>query len=149
MEKFYEIKNIKVVFVHPVFCDELVEGYYSSGNDICVRQFMYVDGRSMVDIFGDSYLKGLYYHGEMPGFCYNPINDIDMGYFTEDEKRSGKVSEMRLLQIYCMYNSDYLTFENLACPFGSEDEFRVVDIKRGLFKKRFLGISIREKEGRL
>ena len=61
--------------------------------------------------------------------------------FTKEELRSGKVSYDRLLEIYCIYNCNFITYDEAL----RQDEFRsnksIFDIsryrlRRGKVKKR-------------
>lgn len=144
IEKFYDIDKIKTVFYRQQIPCDLVDGYYD--NVGYIKQFVYVEKGSIIDIFGDKYLAGLYVDGQMPEFYYNPVNYLETRYFNADELKSGKVSEIRLLEIYCQCNSKYLTFEDAL----RQDKFRgsgdIIDISRfKMIKKSFENRKARKK----
>lgn len=125
MGKFYEIKKIKVVLFRPFINSS---DYFGNG-EVYVKQFMYVDGNKITDIFSEKYIAGLYCDGEMPEFYYNSINGLSDKYFDLKELDSGVVGEERLLQIYCICNSNFISYEDAL----RQDRFRdtgIVDISR-------------------
>lgn len=125
MEKVYEIKKIKVVLFRPF----IMPSDYFGDVGVYVKQFMYVDGNKITDIFGDKYISGLYCDGEIPEFYYNFVNSLGLQHFNLKELNSGVVSEARLLQIYCIYNSDFISYEDAL----RQDKFSgtgIIDISR-------------------
>lgn len=135
MGKFYEIKKIKVVLFRP-----FVNSVDSFGNsEFFVKQFMYVDGGNIKDIFGEKYIAGLYYNGEMPEFYYNSINYLNSNYFNEKELMSGVISEERLLEIYCIYNSNFISYDD-ALRQDSVRGTGITDLSRFNFLKKTGGL---------
>ena len=139
MEKYYEIDKIAVVLFLPCFEVTSVYDYYES--NLFVRQFIYENNGCLVDIFRDKYIASIYDNGRMPSFNYNSSNKLREELFTKEELRSGKVSYDRLLEIYCVYNSSFITYNEAL----RQDEFRsnksIFDIsryrlRRGKVKKR-------------
>ena len=124
MEKYYEIDKIAVVLFLPCFEVTSVYDYYES--NLFVRQFIYENNGCLVDIFRDKYIASIYDNGRMPSFNYNSINKLREELFTKEELRSGKVSYDRLLEIYCVYNSSFITY--------NDKEFVIVDTA-GIRKK--------------
>ena len=137
MEKFYDIDKIKVVFYRQPFLFTSVDGYYDSVGYI--RQFVYVNDGYIEDIFKEKYIAGLYADGQIPEFYYNPINYLDLKYFNESELKSGKVSERRLLEIYCQCNSKFITYDDALRQDKFRDNASVVDISRFNLLKKTLG----------
>jgi hypothetical protein len=134
MEKFYDIKKIKIVLYRPPVLYALINEYENSA----VKQLVYVDGGSIIDIFGEKYISGLYYDGNMPAFYYDPVNYLHHKYFTDFELKKGIVSEKRLLEIYCELNNNFIKHEEAL----RQDEFRdnksIIDISRHKIRRLLL-----------
>lgn len=134
MEKYYEIDKIAVVLFLPCFEVISVYDYYES--NMFVRQFIYEDNGCLIDIFKDKYIASIYDNGRMPSFNYNSSNKLRKELFTEEELRSGMVSYDRLLEIYCIYNSSFITYDDAL----RQDEFRsnkfIFDISRYRLRRK-------------
>ena len=105
LDKFYDIDKI-VVTLYWISSKEEYRGKLNF-----VKQLLYVDNGVIVDIFKDKYISCVYNDGNMPAFCYNPMNRLSDNYFTKDELSSGVISGARLLQIYCYCNSKYIDYD--------------------------------------
>lgn len=134
MERYYEIDKITVVLFFPCFEVTSVYDYYES--NMFVRQFIYEDNGCLVDIFKDKYIDSIYNNGRMPSFNYNNSNKLREELFTKEELRSGMVSYDRLLEIYCIYNSSFITYDDAL----RQDEFRsnksIFDISRYRLRRK-------------
>ncbi len=134
MEKYYEIDKIVVVLFLPCFKVTSVYDYYES--NMFVRQFIYEDNGCLIDIFRDKYIASIYNNGRMPSFNYNSSNKLRKELFTKEELRSGMVSYDRLLEIYCIYNSSFITYNDAL----RQDEFRsnksIFDISRYRLRRK-------------
>ena len=134
MEKYYEIDKIVVVLFLPCFEVTSVYDYYES--NMFVRQFIYEDNGCLIDIFRDKYIASIYVNGRMPSFNYNSSNKLRKELFTKEELRSGKVSYDRLLEIYCIYNFSFITYNDAL----RQDEFRsnksIFDISRYRLRRK-------------
>lgn len=134
MERYYEIDKITVVLFFPCFEVTSVYDYYES--NMFVRQFIYEDNGCLVDIFNDKYIDSIYNNGRMPSFNYNSSNKLREELFTKEELRSGMVSYDRLLEIYCIYNSSFITYDDAL----RQDEFRsnksIFDISRYRLRRK-------------
>ena len=129
MEKFYEISNIKIIyFQKPSLSD--IDGYY--GIDSVVKQLFYVKDGTLIDIFKDKYIDGIYQNGKMPAFNYNPVNYISTSLFNNKELKSGLISEDRLLEIYCYFNSLHISYDEII---GNNVD-NVVDIRKYVKTRR-------------
>lgn len=134
MEKYYEIDKIVVVLFLPCFKVTSVYDYYES--NMFVRQFIYEDNGCLIDIFRDKYIASIYNNGRMPSFNYNSSNKLRKELFTKEELRSGMVSYDRLLEIYCIYNFSFITYNDAL----RQDEFRsnksIFDISRYRLRRK-------------
>jgi hypothetical protein len=134
MEKYYEIDKIAVVLFLPCFEVTSVYDYYES--NMFVRQFIYEDNGCLIDIFRDKYIASIYNNGRMPSFNYNSSNKLRKELFTKEELRSGMVSYDRLLEIYCIYNFSFITYNDAL----RQDEFRsnksIFDISRYRLRRK-------------
>lgn len=134
MEKYYEIDKITVVLFFPCFEVTSVYDYYES--NMFIRQFIYEDNGCLVDIFKDKYIDSIYNNGRMPSFNYNSSNKLREELFTKEELRSGMVSYDRLLEIYCIYNFSFITYDDAL----RQDEFRsnksIFDISRYRLRRK-------------
>ncbi len=134
MEKYYEIDKIAVVLFLPCFKVTSVYDYYES--NMFVRQFIYEDNGCLIDIFRDKYIASIYNNGRMPSFNYNSSNKLRKELFTKEELRSGMVSYDRLLEIYCIYNFSFITYNDAL----RQDEFRsnksIFDISRYRLRRK-------------
>lgn len=134
MEKYYEIDKIAVVLFLPCFEVTSVYDYYES--NMFVRQFIYEDNGCLIDIFRDKYIASIYNNGRIPSFNYNSSNKLRKELFTKEELRSGMVSYDRLLEIYCIYNFSFITYNDAL----RQDEFRsnksIFDISRYRLRRK-------------
>ena len=107
----YEINKIKIISLQLSKEDSKDDGYY--GKLPTIKQIFYVNGKSIIDIFGEKYIKGIYHNGQLPEFYYNPVNYISTGQFNDKELKSGLISEERLLEIYYKLNSSYINYNEI------------------------------------
>ena len=107
MSKMYDIDKIRCIqFGYMRYGD--VDGCYE--NNVFVKQIFYYDNGTLTDIFKDTYIPGIYENGEMPVFHYDSNNRLYPRDLTDIERQSGKISEERLLEIYCKFNSKYIDY---------------------------------------
>ena len=111
VDNVYDINKIKIVFFKIVY-NGSIDGYY--GTVGIVKQLFYADNGCLIDIFKDKYIDGIYKDNEIPSFNYNPVNCVDIRMFSDNELKSGFISERRLLEIYCNLNSNYISYDSLS-----------------------------------